>query len=119
VPRGDEGLRKIARRPPDLLITDYAHPGPRAEEMLHRLLRTRISFPILVASGYLGDSFSLVIRLDSARMVGTCLQHDIFDRLRIFQTMGLMGSSNIINEPFRFGRKAARDWHGSGAARRS
>ena len=52
---GDEGLRKIARRPPDLLITDYAHPGPRPEEMLHRLLRTRIRFPVLVASAYVGE----------------------------------------------------------------
>jgi CheY-like chemotaxis protein len=47
---GDQAWREISRSAPDLLITDYRHPGMQVEEMMHRLYRRPVKFPILVAS---------------------------------------------------------------------
>jgi len=60
---GDEALREITRRAPDLLITDYGHSGCSCEELLHRFYRCRSKFPILVSSLYVGACPELQQRL--------------------------------------------------------
>lgn len=47
---GDGALREIAHEPPDLLITDYHHPGARLAEILDRIGGAPARFPILVVS---------------------------------------------------------------------
>ena len=47
---GDEALREIMHQPPDLLITDYHHPGVSLETMLLYLSERPARFPILVVS---------------------------------------------------------------------
>lgn len=47
---GDAALREIANQPPDLLITDYHHPGARLAEILSRIGEAPARFPILVVS---------------------------------------------------------------------
>ena len=47
---GDEALREIMHQPPDLLITDYHHPGASLEAMLLHLSERPARFPILVVS---------------------------------------------------------------------
>jgi CheY-like chemotaxis protein len=51
---GDEALHEIARQPPDLLVTDYHHPGARLAEMLFRLEERPARFPILLVSACAG-----------------------------------------------------------------
>jgi CheY-like chemotaxis protein len=51
---GDEALRAIARQPPDLLITDYHHPGARFSEMFLRLEERPERFPVLLVSACAG-----------------------------------------------------------------
>ena len=48
---GDEALREIDRHPPDLLLTDYLHPGASLEAILHHLSARPARFPILLMSG--------------------------------------------------------------------
>ena len=48
---GDEALLEIDRHPPDLLLTDYLHPGASFEAMLLHLSARPARFPILVVSG--------------------------------------------------------------------
>src|ERR1035438_9527359 len=47
---GDDALREIDRQPPDLLVTDYHHPGARLTEMLLRLEERPARFPVLLVS---------------------------------------------------------------------
>lgn len=47
---GDEALREVEQRPPDLLLTDYRHIGVSLERMLLRLEASPVRFPILLAS---------------------------------------------------------------------
>jgi len=51
---GDEALREIDRHPPDLLLTDYRHPGARLEQILLRLEKSPARFPILLSSASVG-----------------------------------------------------------------
>ena len=51
---GDQALRKIEAQAPDLLITDYGHPGPRPDEILRDLSQTGLTFPLIASSAYLG-----------------------------------------------------------------
>jgi CheY-like chemotaxis protein len=43
-------MRKIANQPPDLLITDFHHPGARLAEILGRIGEAPARFPIVVVS---------------------------------------------------------------------
>ena len=47
---GDAALREIEKQPPDLLMTDYHHPGARLAEILQRIGRAPTRFPIMVVS---------------------------------------------------------------------
>jgi CheY-like chemotaxis protein len=60
---GDEAWREITRHSPDLLITDFGHPGYSFEELLHRFYRSRSKFPILLSSLYVGACPELQQRL--------------------------------------------------------
>jgi len=60
---GDECWAEIARRNPDLLITDYAHPGMRLEMMLPMLRQNSLAFPILLTSAFVSGSAELRERL--------------------------------------------------------
>jgi CheY-like chemotaxis protein len=51
---GDATLRQIAHEPPDLLITDYHHPGASLAEMLSSIQTGPSRFPILVVSVCVG-----------------------------------------------------------------
>ncbi len=51
---GNEALEEIARQAPDLLITDYHHPGARLDEILLRLEERPERFPILLVSACAG-----------------------------------------------------------------
>ena len=62
---GDEAWYEITRHTPDLLITEYGHPGDSFEELLHRLYRSRSTFPILLSSWYVGACPELQQRLCS------------------------------------------------------
>jgi len=62
---GDEGWSEISRHSPDLLITDYAHPGMRLEVMFPLLRQTPVKFPIVVASAFVSSSSELRERLGS------------------------------------------------------
>lgn len=64
---GDDGWAAILQQRPDLLITDYGHPGLRLEEMLPRLSRRSASFPIIIASAYVSGLPDLQAQLLSQR----------------------------------------------------
>ena len=51
---GDGALREITHQPPDLLITDYHHPGARLAEIISRIEEGPSRFPILVVSVCMG-----------------------------------------------------------------
>lgn len=60
---GDECWAEISRRKPDLLITDYAHPGMRLETMLPMLRQNSLTFPIMLTSAFVSGSAELRERL--------------------------------------------------------
>jgi two-component system, OmpR family, response regulator len=49
---GDAAWDELSRQTPDLLITDYEHPGMRCEELLTRLAGMKNQCPVVLASGY-------------------------------------------------------------------
>jgi DNA-binding NtrC family response regulator len=48
--RAKEALREIERRPPDLFTTDINHPGMPTTEILQRLARQKVKFPVFIIS---------------------------------------------------------------------
>jgi DNA-binding NtrC family response regulator len=48
--RAKEALREIERRPPDLFTTDINHPGMPTTEILQRLAKRKVKYPIFVIS---------------------------------------------------------------------
>jgi DNA-binding response OmpR family regulator len=60
---GDEGWSEISRQSPDLLITDYGHPGMRLETLFPLLRENQYQFPILIASAYVSSTPELQKRL--------------------------------------------------------
>ncbi len=60
---GDQVCRAISREPPDLLITDYSHPGLSGEEMLEHFARRRVKFPLVISSAFVAEVPDLQKRL--------------------------------------------------------
>jgi CheY-like chemotaxis protein len=58
---GNEVWEKILMDPPDLLISDYTHPGLALEEIVRRVSVLRRKFPIIVLSAVI-DKFPEVER---------------------------------------------------------
>jgi CheY-like chemotaxis protein len=66
---GDEALREIARQAPDLLVTDYHHPGARPVEMLLRLEESPVRFPVLLLSACAGPEQLKDLRASSTFVI--------------------------------------------------
>ena len=49
---GDDAWAELLRQTPDLLITDYEHPGMRCAELFARLAGLRKACPVILATGY-------------------------------------------------------------------
>jgi CheY-like chemotaxis protein len=49
---GNAAWDELSRQTPDLLITDYKHPGMRCEELLTRLAGMKNPCPAVLTSGY-------------------------------------------------------------------
>lgn len=49
---GDAAWAELSRQTPDLLITDYEHPGMKCEELLTRLAGMKNPCPVVLDSGY-------------------------------------------------------------------
>jgi DNA-binding NtrC family response regulator len=49
---GDAAWAELSRQTPDLLITDYRHPGMGCEELLTRLAGMKNPCPVVLESGY-------------------------------------------------------------------
>jgi two-component system OmpR family response regulator len=53
---GDDAWRELARTEPDLLITDWRHPGLDGGELVRKLAEKNASFPVLMISACDTDS---------------------------------------------------------------
>jgi CheY-like chemotaxis protein len=49
---GDAAWAELSRKTPDLLITDYEHPGLTCEELLTRLAAMKNPCPVVLDSGH-------------------------------------------------------------------
>jgi len=49
---GDAAWAELSRQTPDLLITDYEHPGMKCEELLTRLAGMKNRCPVVLDSGH-------------------------------------------------------------------
>jgi CheY-like chemotaxis protein len=49
---GDDAWAELSRKTPDLLITDYKHPGMTCAELFARLAGLRKPCPVILATGY-------------------------------------------------------------------
>ena len=48
---GEEGLRKFAAQPPDVVVTDWAMPNLSGEEMASAIRALNLNVPIILISG--------------------------------------------------------------------
>ena len=60
---GNAGWEELSHTDPDLLITDYSHPGLPCDEMLGRLAAKKVKYPIIISSAYVGFTPKLEQRL--------------------------------------------------------
>jgi DNA-binding NtrC family response regulator len=49
---GDEAWQELSRKAPDAFITDVIHPGLEIREMLALLAAKRVTYPIIVITGF-------------------------------------------------------------------
>lgn len=49
---GDEAYQELSRKAPDAFITDVKHTGLQIREMLALLAAKRVTYPIIVITGY-------------------------------------------------------------------
>ncbi len=87
-PDGDAAWAEISARDPDLLITDYTHPGLKCDDMLQRLAARTTSYPIVISSAYVGFCTQVEqnIREGAAKGLQILFLHKPFD-LELYRRM--------------------------------
>jgi CheY-like chemotaxis protein len=56
---GDQAWQELSNADPDVFITDIAHPGSDGWELVKRLAAKKVTYPILVVTGYNDSAFEI------------------------------------------------------------
>src|SRR5665213_241578 len=56
---GDRAWEELSHGNPDVFITDIAHPGSDGWELIKRLAAKKVTYPILVVTGYDDSAFEI------------------------------------------------------------
>ncbi|HEY5040556.1 MAG TPA: response regulator, partial [Verrucomicrobiae bacterium] len=56
---GDQAWKELSQADPDVFITDIAHPGSDGWELVKRLAAKKVTYPIVVVTGYNDSAFEV------------------------------------------------------------
>jgi len=83
---GDQAWQELSHADPDVFITDIAHPGSDGWELMKRLAAKKVTYPILVVTGYNDSAFEVFCKKQYPKLNVTVITkpfgvNDIFKHL--------------------------------------